>query len=116
MAVGADGVFREPGEEGGAPPMPVPVRGAAPVPILQPIPRAWRGSGFIESGRIVSRTLAEIYASQGAIGEAVETYRLLLGRMPELGEELGPRLRELEERLRSDHGGRPAPGNAKAPA
>jgi tetratricopeptide (TPR) repeat protein len=59
-------------------------------------------TGFIEQDRIISRTLAEIYASQGAVREAVETYRLLLRRLPGKREEYGGRLKELEERLRDD--------------
>lgn len=70
-------------------------------------------TGFVHGGRIVSRTLAEIYASQGAIGEAVETYRILIERMPGRSAQLGPRLKELEERLRAD----PAPPpNPEPPA
>ncbi len=94
----------------GAPaPMPVPAAGSAPVPLLPPVPRPRKGRGFIERDRIISRTLAEIYASQGAIGEAVETYRILLRRMPEQRESLEWRLRELEERLRNEPGERPRP-------
>lgn len=58
-------------------------------------------NGFLGEDRIISRTLAEIYASQGAIREAVETYRLLLERMPGKHEVYGGRLLELEERLRA---------------
>jgi tetratricopeptide (TPR) repeat protein len=90
--------------DGVSPPMPVPSITAGPVPILQPVPPFRKPSGFIEADRIVSRTLAEIYASQGAVGEAVETYRILLDRMPERRESLEGRLRELEERLRGNPG------------
>lgn len=94
----------------GAPaPMPVPAAGSAPVPLLPPVPRPRKGRGFIERDRIISRTLAEIYASQGAISEAVETYRILLQRMPEQRESLEGRLRELEDRLRNEPGERPRP-------
>jgi len=65
-----------------------------PSPVLQ------SPTGFVERDRIISRTLAEIYASQGAVREAVETYRLLMERIPDRREEFGKRLRELEERLR----------------
>ena len=99
----------DPRDTGAPAPMPVPSPGAAPVPLLQPIPPSGRGRGFIEHDRIVSRTLAEIYASQGAISEAVETYRLLLRRMPDQRESLGGRLRELEDRLRNEPGERPSP-------
>ncbi len=89
-----------------AAPMMVPSIHNRPVPLLQPVPLSWKPGGFIQANRIVSRTLAEIYASQGAIGEAVETYRLLLDKMPERREMLEGRLRELEDRLRSEAGGR----------
>ncbi|HLF14854.1 MAG TPA: tetratricopeptide repeat protein [Bacteroidota bacterium] len=88
---------------------PVPSIDEKPVPLLQPVPASWMPDGFIGTDRIVSRTLAEIYASQGAIGEAVETYRILLDRMPERREMLEGRLRELEDRLRTDPGGRHTP-------
>jgi tetratricopeptide (TPR) repeat protein len=58
-------------------------------------------TGFVERDRIISRTLAEIYASQGATREAVETYHLLIERMPDKRELFEGRVRELEERLRS---------------
>ena len=61
-------------------------------------------TGFIVENKIVSRTLAEIYASQGAIGEAVATYRLLVAGVPDKREMYEERLKELEERLRSDPG------------
>jgi len=66
-----------------------------------PSPLLKSPTGFVERDRIISRTLAEIYASQGAIQEAIETYRLLIERIPAKREEFGGRLRELEERLRS---------------
>ena len=91
--------------EGAEPPLPVPGRGAFPVPILPPIPATPGRMSFIEPDRIVSRTLAEIYASQGAIAEAVETYRLLLDRLAGGNEPMADRLRELEERLKTDPGG-----------
>jgi tetratricopeptide (TPR) repeat protein len=93
--------------DGVEPPAPVPSKHAGTVPILQPVPASLNRTSFIEPDRIVSRTLAEIYASQGAIGEAVETYRILLERMPERSERLEERLRELEVRMRSDPGPRP---------
>jgi tetratricopeptide (TPR) repeat protein len=64
--------------EGVEPPARVPANVAGFVPILQPVPPSLNRTSFINADRIVSRTLAEIYASQGAIGEAVETYRILL--------------------------------------
>jgi hypothetical protein len=47
--------------------------------------------------RIVSKTLAEIYASQGEYGEALMTYRLLKLQRPELGEVIDKRIDELEK-------------------
>lgn len=91
-----------PGE--GVPPSPLPGPRIGEVPILQPVPERGMPTAFIEPDRIVSRTLAEIYASQGAIGEAVETYRILLERLPQRSETMEERLRELEERMRNDPG------------
>lgn len=51
------------------------------------------------NGRIVSKTLAEIYATQGAIAEAILTYQLLRQQRPELTEECDVRIRELEPKL-----------------
>ena len=65
-----------------------------------PAPLMQSATGFVERDRIISRTLAEIYASQGATAEAVETYRLLIERIPGKQEVFGPRLKELEEKLR----------------
>ncbi len=109
-AIDAPSARRDDDAEAGVPaPMPVPSAGAAPVPMLQPIPASRKGRGFIGRDRIISRTLAEIYASQGAIGEAVETYRMLLDRFPDERESLEGRLKELEERLRNEPGERPPP-------
>jgi tetratricopeptide (TPR) repeat protein len=49
-------------------------------------------------GKIVSRTLAEIYASQGAIAEAIETYRLLAIQRPQEREAIEARVKELREK------------------
>ena len=49
--------------------------------------------------RIVSKTLAEIYAQQGAIEEAILTYRLLRRARPERETECTQRILELESRL-----------------
>jgi hypothetical protein len=46
--------------------------------------------------RIVSKTLAEIYVSQGAFAEAILTYRLLKQKRPAQSEEIDQRIRELE--------------------
>ncbi len=48
------------------------------------------------SPRIVTVTLAEIYASQGEYREAVEAYGILLNRRPEDAEGFRKRIRELE--------------------
>ncbi len=74
-----------------------------PSPLLQ------SATGFVERDRIISRTLAEIYASQGATREAVETYRLLMERRPEMREALAERLRDLEDRLRTQPDGQKEP-------
>ena len=50
---------------------------------------------MVFAGRIVSKTLAEIYASQGAVGEAIETYRLLAYQRPSDREEIEARIKEL---------------------
>ncbi|HLX11331.1 MAG TPA: tetratricopeptide repeat protein [Bacteroidota bacterium] len=46
-------------------------------------------------GRIVSKTLAEIYVTQGAYDEAILTYRLLIKKRPEESGEFEKRLREI---------------------
>jgi tetratricopeptide (TPR) repeat protein len=50
---------------------------------------------------IVTPTLAEIYADQGAYQEAIRTYKLLVRRKPEEREHFEQRIRELEEIWRS---------------
>ena len=50
---------------------------------------------------IVTPTLAEIYANQGAYQEAIRTYKLLLHRKPEKREHFEQRIRQLEEIWRS---------------
>lgn len=52
-----------------------------------------------EEGRIVSRTLAEIYARQGAVAEAIITYELLKQVRPEESAEIDQRIKELEQKL-----------------
>lgn len=49
---------------------------------------------------IVSRTLAEIYASQGEFKEAIETYSLLVASRPDRKEEFENRIVELEHELK----------------
>ena len=48
------------------------------------------------STRIVTATLAEIFAGQGEYGEAIQAYRLLVKRRPEEAERYQKRIRELE--------------------
>jgi tetratricopeptide (TPR) repeat protein len=48
---------------------------------------------------IVSKTLAEIYVSQGEYSEAIETYSLLIVAHPERKKEIEVRIRELEKKL-----------------
>ncbi|MDI6765209.1 MAG: hypothetical protein QME52_00025 [Bacteroidota bacterium] len=55
-----------------------------------------------DDGRIVSGTLAEIYASQGEYIEAILTYRLLKQNRPELGEEIEKRILELEGNIQGE--------------
>jgi len=54
-----------------------------------------------EENRIVSKTLAEIYASQGAYGEAILTYQLLKRLKPENSTECDQRIQELQLKLQS---------------
>jgi hypothetical protein len=51
---------------------------------------------FSDAGRIVSKTLAEIYVTQGAFDEAILTYRLLKRTRPELVPQIEMRIIELE--------------------
>jgi hypothetical protein len=48
---------------------------------------------------IISKTLAEIYASQGEYREAIETYSILMKIRPARKKEIEIRIRELEEEL-----------------
>ncbi|MBI1807914.1 MAG: tetratricopeptide repeat protein [Ignavibacteria bacterium] len=58
-------------------------------------------SDITEDRRIVSRTLAEIFAAQGAYGEAIITYQLLKRKKPELSGEFDERIKELEVKLQA---------------
>lgn len=64
----------------------------------EPQPGAGNGAPGASSAspRIVTITLAEIYAAQGEYGEAVKAYRTLLERRPEDAEGFRKRIRELE--------------------
>lgn len=56
------------------------------------------------SGRLVTATLAEIYASQGEFDEAIEAYRTLVAQRPGSAERYQKRLAELEELKRGQQG------------
>jgi lipopolysaccharide biosynthesis regulator YciM len=53
--------------------------------------------------RIVTATLAEIYARQGEYGQAVEAYRMLIRRSPASAGLFAERLAELERLLQGAH-------------
>ena len=55
-----------------------------------------------DDSRIVSKTLAEIYVSQGEYGEALMIYRLLRHQRPELGDQIDKRIEELERLLHNN--------------
>lgn len=57
-----------------------------------------------ETGRIVTKTLAEIYATQNAYHEAITTYELLKRKRPEELAEIDQRIRELEAKRQSRTG------------
>jgi len=52
------------------------------------------------TSKIVTATLAEIYAKQGEFGEAIQTYRRLLKERPLESEQYTKRITELEELAR----------------
>jgi tetratricopeptide (TPR) repeat protein len=54
-------------------------------------------------GKIVTATLAEIYARQGEYGEAVEAYRMLIRQRPGDAGRFAERLAELERLLQGAH-------------
>ncbi len=82
------------------PPVRQPVKVSAAVSEISPLTPV-RLSSVIEEGRIVSRTLAEIYATQGQFEEAIVTYKLLERKYPERNQEFDLRIKELEQKLRS---------------
>ena len=59
-----------------------------------------RPASIDDEKRILSRTLAEIYAMQGEFGEAILTYELLKHERPEMSAEFDERIRELDVLLR----------------
>ena len=54
-----------------------------------------------DAGRIVSKTLAEIYAAQGEYNEAIITYQLLKQLHPQNSEEIDARIGELDNKVRN---------------
>lgn len=82
-------------------PMPTAPR-LAPMPMFRPQPpRPRTERGRIEDGRIVSKTLAEIYAMQGEYGEAIITYTMLKHQRPHMSAECDLRIGELEQALQA---------------
>ena len=81
-----------------------------PVPEIQPPPAEQRKT----SGRIVTATLAEIYASQGEYDEAIEAYRALIQQRPGSAGRYQRRLAELEE-LKQHHQREPEEGEQRTP-
>ena len=71
---------------------------------ITPSPQKLHGSVSNEEGRIVSKTLAEIYARQGAHAEAIITYELLKQVRPDESAEFDQRIRELEQKLQEKAG------------
>ncbi len=66
--------------------------------MMEPGIEAWAELGEIsDRGRIVSKTLAEIYATQRAYGEAIITYLLLKRQKPEHAAEFNARIQELDK-------------------
>jgi tetratricopeptide (TPR) repeat protein len=61
------------------------------------------GRPEVRLGKIVTATLAEIYARQGEYGEAVEAYRMLIRQRPVDAGRFAERLAELERLLQSAH-------------
>jgi len=59
-----------------------------------------RGGTREAGSRIVTATLAEIYASQGEFREAIDAYRRLQRQRPEEAARYGRRLEQLQELLR----------------
>ena len=82
-----------------------------PVPVVQPPPAEQRKT----SGRIVTATLAEIYANQGEYDEAIEAYRALIQQRPGSAGRYQRRLAELEE-LKQHHQRGPEEGEKQTPA
>ena len=61
------------------------------------------GRPEVRLGKIVTATLAEIYARQGEYGEAVEAYRMLIRQRPVDAGRFAERLAELERLLQGAH-------------
>ena len=73
----------------------------APFLLRPQAPKVRHERGRIEDGRIVSKTLAEIYAMQGEYGEAIITYTMLGQQRPQLIAECDLRISELEQALQA---------------
>jgi hypothetical protein len=70
---------------------------ATPASLASADPQNEGGPGSTSSSRIVTVTLAEIFAHQGEYAEAVRAYRRLIQQRPEDENRLQRRLAELEE-------------------
>lgn len=70
-------------------------------PVHEIYPQTILESESGDSGNIATKTLAEIYASQGAFSEALHTYRVLLKQKPGLKAEIESRIQELEGKLQN---------------
>jgi tetratricopeptide (TPR) repeat protein len=67
----------------------------------EPLDEKFQPISGAAADEIVTATLAEIYATQGAYQEAIRTYALLVRRRPQEREHFERRIRELEEIWRS---------------
>lgn len=79
---------------------------ALPADVVQPPPPVQNHEPSVSAvqspnGRIISKTLAEIYTAQGVYEEAILTYTLLKQQRPQQSAEWDARIRELENRLRA---------------
>ncbi|MBI4547260.1 MAG: tetratricopeptide repeat protein [Ignavibacteriae bacterium] len=70
-------------------------------PPQEPQPHYDQSVDLSDDSRIVSKTLAEIYAMQGAYNEAILTYQLLKHQQPHNADEYDQRIQELQLKLQS---------------
>ncbi|HTK81261.1 MAG TPA: tetratricopeptide repeat protein [Bacteroidota bacterium] len=99
-------------EEPGASPSPEPEVFSPPVVVTTVLPppsveepvEEKPSEPFDDEGRIVTKTLAEIYASQGAYSEAILTYQLLKTLRPSQSAEYDRRIKELEPKVQDKSG------------